>query len=159
MTIPDKPARPAASESVSSLVGEFMEEKRREQADETAREKGRRRKNPAAVASLFLLCAAVWIAPSMMIPPAPEPTAEELERGARLSLYLTALQIRQFQDSTRRLPASLTEAGAATPNVDYTPGAGAAYELSTRVEGTLLVYKSSLPDSVFLGNLRVRGVS
>lgn len=157
MTPPDDAGQPAANDPVRALVGEFMEEKRREQADDTSSSRTRRR-NPGALAILVLVCAAVWVAPSLMLPPAPEPTAEELERGARLSLFLTALEIRQYQDSAQRLPASLAELGTSERGIEYS-AADSVYELSTRVAGTLLVYRSTLPDSVFLGNLRIRGIS
>ena len=157
MTNPERSGRePAPHDHVSSLVGEYMQEKKREKESEVS--SGGKRRSPTTIGALFLLCLAVWVAPSLMLPPAPVPTTGELERGARLYLYLTSLQVRQFQDSTQRLPASLSEAGADTTGVDYSQ-ADSIFELSTSIAGTRLVYRSTLPDSVFLGGLRVRGIS
>ncbi len=159
MTNPEPAHRaPSANETVGSLVGEFMEEQRREQSAELARKKPGTR-SPLVLPLLAILCLAVWIAPSLMLPRAPVPTVEMLDHGARMTLYLTSLQVRQFHDSTRRLPATLIEAGADTAGIGYTRSTDSVFELSTKVQGTSLTYRSTQPDSVLLGNARLRGVS
>ena len=151
MTNPEPAHRaPSANETVGSLVGEFMEEQRREQSAELARKKPGTR-SPLVLPLLAILCLAVWIAPSLMLPRAPVPTVEMLDHGARMTLYLTSLQVRQFHDST--------EAGADTAGIGYTRSTDSVFELSTKVQGTSLTYRSTQPDSVLLGNARLRGVS
>lgn len=159
MTIPEPENRaPSSTETVGSLVGEFMEEKRREKAEEAGRQ-ARRRRSPLAVPLLLALCLAVWVAPSLMLPRTPVPTVEMLEQGARMTLYLTSLQVREYQDSTQQLPARLVDAGADSTGIEYTRRTNSEFELATKVQGSSLIYRSTQPDSVLLGGLRIRGVS
>ena len=150
---------PVAADPVGALVGEFVQEKKKELQEEKARQSARKR-SPLVVPFLTALCLAIWIAPSLMPPREPPLSQETLEQSARLSLYLASLRVREYVDSHKRLPASLTQVGVDTATISYLRSAGANFELSTRVQGTRLVYKSTLPDSVFLGpNVRIRGIS
>ncbi len=159
MTDPESAHRSSPpADTVGSLVGEFMDAKAREKKEEMARQVPRRR-HPLVAPMLFALCLAVWLAPSLMLPRSAVPTVEMLEQGARVSLYLTSLQVRQFQDSTQRLPATLVEAGADSTGIDYSRSTDSVFELSTKVQGTSLIYRSTQPDSVLLGGLRIRGIS
>lgn len=146
-------------EAVGSLVGEFIEEKSREQREEKARQ-GPRKRNPLVLPLMTALCLAVWIAPSL-IPQRESQIAPELvERSARLNLYLTSLRVREYRARHKRLPADLVQAGADTTGISYSPLTNSEFELSTRVQGARMVFRSAQPDSVFLGaNLRVRGIS
>jgi len=150
---------PVATDAVGSLVGEFMAEKRKEQQEEKARQAPRKR-NPFVVPVLLALCLAVWSAPSLMPPREPVLTPETLERSARLTLYLASLRVRQYHQVNKRLPANLVQAGVDTTGIVYLRNNDSQFELSTRVQGARMVYRSALPDSVFLGaNLRIRGIS
>ena len=150
---------PVATDPVGALVGEFVQEKRKEQQEEKARQAARKR-SPLVVPLLTLICLAIWIAPSLMPPREPPLTQETLEQSARLTLYLASLRVREYLDTHKRLPASLPQAGVDSTGIGYLRNANAIFELSTRVQGTRLVYKSTLPDSVFLGpNIRIRGIS
>ena len=106
-----------------------------------------------------LLCIGLWVAPSLATPPEPEMTREAAERNARLNLYLTSLKVREYQASNRRLPESLGVLGVDSIGVQYTRSSS-QFELSTRVRGQALVYRSRLPDSTFLGDsLRLTSVN
>lgn len=136
-----------------------MEEKRREQKEEAAR-RVKPKRSPFVVPVLVALCLAVWIAPSLMPPREPPLSVDTLERSARLTLYLASLRIREFHASHKRYPVNLTEAGIDTMGIVYVRNAETAFELSTRVQGSRMVYRSTQPDSLFLGaNLRLRGIS
>lgn len=150
---------PLRNDPVGSLVGEFMEEKRRERQDEKDRQT-RRKRNPLVVPLLVLLCAGIWTASLLM--PAQEPVLahETLEQSARLRLYLASLRVRQYEATNRRLPVNLLDVGVDTTGITYTRATSSIFELSTGVQGTRLVYRSTVPDSVFLGpRLRIRGIS
>ena len=150
---------PVATDPVGALVGEFVQEKKKEFQEEKARQAARKR-SPLVVPFLAVLCLAIWIAPSLMPPREPTLSQETLEQSARLSLYLASLRVRDYHDSHKRLPASLSQVGVDSTGIDYLRSAGSNFELSTRVQGTRLVYKSTIPDSVFLGpNVRIRGIS
>src|SRR5262245_12448881 len=56
---------PIANDPVGSLVGEFIEEKRKEIQEEKARRVPKKR-NPFVLPLVVVLCAAIWIAPSLM---------------------------------------------------------------------------------------------
>ena len=150
---------PVANDPVGSLVGEFVQEKMKERDEEQARQAVRKR-SPLFVPILAVFCFAIWIAPSLM-PPREQPlTQETLEQGARLTLYLASLRIRGYHDTHKQLPMNLTQAGVDTVGIAYSRNSDSVYELSTQVQGARLVYRSTLPDSVFLGpNLRIKGIS
>jgi hypothetical protein len=94
-----------------------------------------------------------------MPPREPTLTQETLEQSARLTLYLASLRVRGYLNTNKRLPANLIQAGVDTAGISYTRHANSVYELSTRIQGTRLVYRSTLPDSVFLGRtLRIKGI-
>jgi hypothetical protein len=150
---------PVANDPVGSLVGEFMQEKKKERLEEKARLAVRKR-NPLVIPFLVALCLAIWVAPSLMPPREPPLPPETLEQSARLTLYLASLRVREYHDSHKRLPANLEQAGVDTAGIAYLRSTASVFELSTRVQGTRLVYRSTFPDSVFLGgNLRIRGIS
>lgn len=149
---------PIANDPVVSLVGEFMEEKRRERQEEKARQVPKKR-NPFVVPLLLALCAAIWVAPSLMPPRDPVLTPDTLERSAKLTLYLASIRVRGYLETHKRLPQDLAQAGVDSTGIGYVRTSATVFELSTRVQGSRLIYRSTLPDSVFLGrNLRIRGI-
>ena len=81
-----------------------------------------------------------------------------IEQSARLTLYLASLRVREYQTAHNRLPPNLQQAGVDTAGLTYHRTSESIFELSTRVQGSRLVYKSSMPDSVFLGHVRIRGI-
>ena len=150
---------PLANDPVGSLIGEFMEEKRREIQQDRARRVTKKR-NPVVVPLMIVLCAFIWIAPSL-VPPRESPIEQQtLENSAKLTLYLASIRVKAYVDAHRRLPPNLYQAGVDSTGIEYTRSAANVFELSTRVQGTRIVYRSSVPDTVFLGpHLRVRGIS
>ena len=149
---------PIATDPVGALVGEFVQEKKKELAEEKARQASRKR-SPFVVPFLTVLCLAIWIAPSYMLPPEPTLSPETLERGARVSLYLASLRVRGYLETHKRLPTDLTQVGVDTTGIVYRRSANSTFELSTQIQGTHLIYKSTVPDSVYLGpNIRIRGI-
>ena len=149
---------PVATDPVGALVGEFVQEKKKEKEEERAL-LAKRKRSPLVVPFLTLLCLAIWIVPSLMPPREPTLTQETIEQSARLTLYLASLRVREYLATHKRLPANLTQAGVDTVGVAYMRHTDSVYELSTRIQGTRLVYRSTLPDSVFLGRtLRIKGV-
>jgi hypothetical protein len=150
---------PLANDPVGSLVGEFMEEKRREIQEEKARRLPKKR-SPFVIPLMIVLCAFVWIAPSLMPPREPPIPQQTLEQSAKLTLYLASIRVKGYLDSHKRLPPNLTQAGVDSTGIEYARTSESIFELSTRVQGTRIVYRSSVPDSVFLGpKLRIRGMS
>lgn len=148
---------PISADPVSSLVGEFLEEKRKERQEELERLKPRRR-IPFRAPLLIAVVLAIWIGPSLMPPREPVLTPETMEHGARITLYLASLRIREYVEKNKRLPVSLSQAGVDTPGLVYSRTSDSVFELSTRVSGTKLTYRSTMPDSVFLGRARLRGI-
>lgn len=147
---------PLSTDPVGAIVGEFVEEKRREIKEEKARQAPRKR-SPFVVPLLLVLCALVWVSPSLMPPLEPTVAPEIIERGARLNLYLASLRIRQYEAQHKRLPANLIQAGVDTAGVTYSHN-NSVFELSTHVLGSKMVYRSTQPDSLFLGADRIRGI-
>lgn len=159
MSQPLRKKTPLANDPVGSLVGEFMEEKRREIQEEKARRVPKKR-NPVLVPLMIVLCAFVWIAPSLMPPREPPVPQETLENSAKLTLYLASIRVKAYFNTHKRLPPHLFQAGVDSTGIEYLRSSPSSFELSTRVQGTRVVYRSSVPDSVFLGSkLRLRGNS
>lgn len=148
---------PLSTDPVGAIVGEFIEEKRREIKEENARQAPRKR-SPFVIPLLIVLCAGIWIAPSLMPPREPVVPPTVIERGARLNLYLASLRIRQYESIHKRLPVDLLQAGGDTLGVTYARLGGQHFELSTQVLGSKMVYRSTQPDSLFLGADRIRGI-
>lgn len=148
---------PVATDAVGSLVGEFMDEQRKERQEDKARSRVRKR-HPLVIPFLLLSLAGMAAAP-LLAPRPEELTQETLEQGARLTLYLASLRVREYMRTHRHLPANLADAGADTTGLEYTRSSPTNFELSTRLLGSRLVYRSTQPDSLFLGpNLRIRGI-
>ena len=144
--------------AVGSLVGEFLEEKRRERQEEKARQVVRK-KNPLVLPLMIVLTIGIWVLPSLMPPVEPTLSPATLEKSARLNLYLASLRVREYIVKNQRLPATLIDAGVDTTGLEFSKGTGTEFELTTRVAGTRLLYRSTMPDSVFLGDARIRGIS
>ena len=151
---------PRANDQVNAFVGEFTAEQRREKAAQRAtRHPSPLRYNIILVAAT-LVCVGLWIGPSFAPSREAVMTPEKVEQNARLNLYLTSLRVREYVAANRKLPDTLAELGVDPSGMEYSRGAGSIFELSMRVNGTPVVFTSTVPDSVFLGeNLRIRGIS
>jgi hypothetical protein len=140
------------------MVGEFLAEKKKEREEEKARLAPRKR-NPFVLPFLITMVLAIWIGPSYLMAPEPVLTMETMEQGARMNVYLASLRVREYRAKHKRLPLTLTEAGVDTTGLLYSRSSESAFELSTRVQGTKLTYRSTMPDSVFLAGTGLRGIS
>ena len=116
------------------------------------------KRNVFVLPLLVAACVAAWAAPALVPPRTEALTPAIVENGARLNLYLASLQVREYLAAHRKLPATLDEAGGSSTAIDYVRGAGSHFELSTTALGARMVYRSPVPDSVFLGRQRVRGI-
>jgi hypothetical protein len=119
---------------------------------------GQRRYNIILVAAT-LVCVGLWIIPSFVPSREAVMTPEQVEQNARLNLYLTSLRVREYVAANRKLPASLAELGLDPAGVEYSRRAGSVFELSMRVNGLSVVFRSTVSDSVLGENLRIRGIS
>ena len=97
-----------------------------------------------------LLCIGLWVAPSFATPPGPQMTRAAVEQNARLNLYLTSLKVREYIATNHRLPESLGVLGVDSIGIEYSR-TRSQFELVMHVHGRPLVYRSTIPDSVFLG--------
>ena len=140
------------------MIGEFMVETTRKRNVDRARTVAPRKRNVFALPLLVVACVAVWALPELMPPPAEALTPATVENGARLELYLASLRVREYRAAHRRLPATLEEAGVQSAGIEYARGARSDFELSTIALGARMVYRSTVPDSVFLGPQRISGL-
>jgi hypothetical protein len=112
------------------------------------------------LATATIVCVALWAAPSIV--PAREPalSPQAVVKNAKLNLYLASLRVREYHATNKRLPESLTEIGIDSTSIHYSRISKAHFELSSHVQGSAVTYKSSVPDSVFLGeNVRIHGIN
>ena len=144
--VAQRPALPA--DPVGSIIGGLME----------ARRAASGRRNVFVLPLLVIACVAAWAAPALLPPRTEALTPATVENGARLNLYLASLQVREYLAAHRKLPATLHEAGGPSTGIEYVRGTGSHFELSMTALGARMVYRSSVPDSVFLGRQRVRGI-
>ena len=150
---------PIANDPVESLVGEFMEERRKEHLELQALHAGTKG-SPFLIPFVIALCLAILIAPSLIRPREPALSQATLEQSAKLTLYLASLRVRGYFETYKRLPASLPQAGVDSAGINYLRNTPTVFELSTEFHGNRLLYRSTMPDSVFLGpNLRIRGIN
>ena len=149
---------PIGNDPVASMVGEFLEAKKKEREEEKAKFAPRKR-NPFVLPFLTTLVLAIWIGPSFMMPREPALTIETMEQGARMNVYLASLRVREYRAKHKRLPLTLTEASVDTTGLLYSRSSESVFELSTRVQGTKLTYRSTMPDSVFLAGTGLRGIN
>jgi hypothetical protein len=144
------PARPTSKANVAAIVGEIMEEQRKN-AEEPA---SRSRFIPSYVAAtlVFALCAWAWIAPPAWLVPRPvaAPSREYREASARVALALHAQRIEAYRASHGRLPRSKNEVGILSDQITYDRADSVNFELGSRVDGQPVTYKSSQPRDRYL---------
>ncbi len=143
-------ASPSNDPKVQSLVEEFLAEKRKELAEETAVQERPARRG-GVIAVLAVVCAAAWLAPypesSGYVPPDPK-----VERASgRLILFLAAQSVTHFRATQGRLPTTLLEAGVDRYDIKYFPATEGSFTLSTKVLDQTYTYDSSAPIQSILG--------
>ena len=144
------PARPTSKANVAAIVGEIMEEQRKN-AEVPA---SRSRFIPSYVAAtlVFALCAWAWVAPPAWLVPRPvaAPSREYREASARVALALHAQRIEAYRASHGRLPRSKNEVGILSDQITYDRADSVNFELGSRVDGQPVTYKSSQPRDRYL---------
>ena len=146
-----RPLTHDTAKKVAELVGEFYEERAREKATRKERisKKARRR---IASASLLALGAFVWFVPVSRADDGPLQSAEREQAGRKVQTMLAATRIRDFRARHGRLPRTLAEAGVRTPDLTYTRESTDAFTIRNGSGASTLVFRSTVPDSVFVGN-------
>jgi hypothetical protein len=136
---------------VRALVGEFMEEKKRERKLELDRQKTRKR-SPIVTVVAAIVCAMVWILPSLNPPPLLAPSPERVDASARMQVYLAAQRVVAYQRAHGRLPADLHQAGVDSSGLTYWRSTDSLFELRTIAGGVPLAYRSTMKQAEFLVN-------
>ena len=145
------PARPTPKANVAALVTEIMEEAKKN-AEQPAPSKSRRIPSYVAASLVFALCAWAWIAPPPWLVPAPvaAPSREYREASTRVALALHAQRIEAYRASHGKLPATKQEVGIMSDQITYDRSDNSNFELSARVDGQPVSYKSSQPRDRYL---------
>jgi hypothetical protein len=145
------PARPTSKANVAAIVGEIMEEQRKN-AETPASSKTRLVPPYVAATLVFALCAWAWIAPPAWLvpPPVAAPSREYREASARVALALHAQRIEAYRASHGRLPRSKQEVGILSDQITYDRTDSLTFELASRVDGQPVTYKSSQPRDRYL---------
>jgi hypothetical protein len=145
------PARPTPKANVAAMVNEILDEAR-QNAAEPAQKPARRIPAWVSLVLLVALCAWVWVAPpEWLVPrPAAPPSVEYRRASARVALALHAQRIDAYRATRGRLPRNATEAGIRTGDFEYTRLDTLTYELSSRVSGEVIAYRSTQPRDQFL---------
>lgn len=145
------PARPTPKANVAAMVSEIMEEARKN-AEEAAPAPSRRISSVVAALIVMALCAWAWIAPPSWLvpPPVAPPSREYREASTRVALALHAQRIEAYRSSHGRLPRTKQEVGIVSDQVTYDRADSLSYELTSRVDGQPVSYKSSQPRDRYL---------
>ncbi|MGQ0537503.1 MAG: hypothetical protein ACT4R6_01030 [Gemmatimonadaceae bacterium] len=135
---------------VHSLVGEYLEEVQRD------REAAARVPPPPRawrrILALAVIAAgvAVWLIPSLGAVPAVPPTSQQVDAGARMTLFFASQRVREFALTRGRLPATLHEAGVSDSQISYKTTRDDEYTLSLDVGGKRIELPSSAADSAYI---------
>ena len=145
------PARPTSKANVAAIVGEIMEEARKN-AEEPAPPKSRAIPSYVAALIVFALCAWAWLAPPawLVTRPTAGPSREYREASARVALALHAQRIEAYRASHGRLPQTKVEVGISSDQIRYDRTDSLSFELVARVDGQSVTYKSSQPRDRYL---------
>ena len=145
------PARPTPKVNVAALVTEIVEEARKN-AEQPASPKPRRIPSYVSAGAVFALCAWAWIAPPAWLVPQPiaAPSRQYRDASARVALALHAQRIDAYRASHGRLPRSKQEVGIASDQIIYEPTDSLNFELTSRVDGEAVTYRSTQPRDRYL---------
>jgi len=145
------PARPTPKANVAAMVSEIMEEARKNADEANARPS---RRFPSWVVAIIAsaMCAWAWIAPpAWLMPHRVAPASREYrEASVRVALALHAQRIEAYRASHGRLPRTKEDVGIPGDDVTYDRLDGLSFELSSRVDGQPVSYKSSQPRDRYL---------
>lgn len=145
------PARPTPKVNVAALVTEIVEEARKN-AEKPAPSTPFRIPSYVSAGIVIALCAWAWIAPPAWLVPQPiaAPSREYRDASARVALALHAQRIDAYRASHGHLPRSKQDAGITTDQIIYEPTDSLNFELSSRVDGEAVTYRSSQPRDRYL---------
>ena len=145
------PARPTPKANVAAMVSEIMEEARKN-AEAANPRPSRRVPSWVSAAIVIAMCAWAWIAPPKWIlpPTVAAPSRGYREASVRVALALHAQRIEAYRASHGRLPRTKEEVGITGDDVTYNRADSLSYELSGRVDGQPVSYKSSQPRDRYL---------
>ena len=145
------PARPTPKVNVAALVTEIVEEARRN-AEEPAPSKSRVIPSYVAAGLVFALCAWAWVAPPAWLVPRPiaAPSRNYREASTRVALALHAQRVEAFRSSRGYLPRSKQEVGIDSDQIVYVVTDSLTFQLSARVDGETITYRSSQPRDRYL---------
>src|SRR5688572_3921557 len=129
------PARPTPKANVAAIVGEIMEEQRKN-AEHTAPSQSRFVPSYVAATVVFAMCAWAWLAPPAWLVPRPvgAPSREYREASARVALALHAQRIEAYRASHGRLPHSKQDVGILGDQISYDRTDSLTFELGSRVD-------------------------
>ena len=158
--------RPSGEETRETLLAVLEDQAERERRQKAGTEP-KDRSRFATMAIVPLAAIALWfvVAPPAMLlpPPAPAPTAEDVQNGLHMDIYLAAAQVIGYRDANGRLPENLIDALAepgAAEGLTYTLGPNGTFEIAGERAGQVVVYISTEPLTEFVANARaavVRG--
>jgi hypothetical protein len=151
MSQPTPASSHRVDDPVRTLVGEFMEEKKRERTIELAQQKKRKR-SPIVTVLAAVVCGLVWILPSVNPPEAMAPAPERVDASARMQVYLAAQRVFAYQRANGRLPADLRQAGVDSTGLVYWRSTDSLFELRTIAGSVPVAYRSNMNQAAFLGN-------
>ena len=158
--------RPSGEETRETLLAVLEDQAERKQRQEAGTQ-FRDRSRIAKMAAVPLAVLALWLVvapPAMLLPPpAPAPTAEDVQDGLHMDIYLAAAQVIGYRDAKGRLPENLIDALAepeAAEGLTYTLGPNGTFEIAGERAGQVVVYISTEPLTEFVASAReavVRG--
>jgi len=145
------PARPTPKANVAALVTEIMEEARKN-AEQPAPSKPRRIPSFILAGLVIGMCAWAWTSPPAWLVPKPvaAPSREYRDASTRVALALHAQRIEAYRASHGHLPRTKQEVGIASEQISYDRSDSTSFELTARVDGQLVSYKSSQPRDRYL---------
>ncbi len=151
MATPNSSPSRDKSGKVQELVGEFLQEKKRETREMAVqRPPGTGRRILTVVSAIA--CAAVWIVPSFVRTRQYHPTPERIDASTRMHIFLAAQRVSAYQRTKGRLPGDLIEAGVDTSGLLYARLSDTLFEISSSVAGRQLAFTSGTSPAEFLGN-------
>ena len=133
------------------MVGEYLDQKKRESKQTSVVEAPRRIGSVLTVVGV-ITCAFVWILPSVVRPPVEVPSPQRLEASARMTLFLAAERVRVYQRTNGRLPATLVQAGVDTTGITYFRSTDSLFDMWMMANGHRVTYRSNVNSAEFLGN-------
>ena len=137
-------------EQIAALVGEYLDQKKRETKENSLVAAPRRIRKALTVVAI-VTCAIVWILPSLVKPQVELPSPARVDASARMTLFLAAERVRTYQRTHGRLPATLVQAGVDTTGLTYFRATDSLFEMWAMANGARITYRSTTNNARFLG--------